>query len=356
MNIYFPDNLISKPYKNSIPKLIMILMWLVLNTGESIYAQTKYTIVFYNVENLFDISDDPATSDEEFTPQSTRHWTRYRFEIKLKMIYKSLITAGEGQFPDIIGLAEVENRWVVEQLINQTPLSRVSYGIIHKESPDPRGIDVALLYRKDRVKPVDYEFIPVTDYGTNGFKSRDILHFTGMLGNEKLHFFVNHWPSRSGGYVETRERRDIAAGILRLSIDPLLKKDVNSNILIMGDFNASPDEKCFTSTLRALPYPGNGNPMFLINISKLWSNRADGTIRNGGQWEIFDQMICSLNLLTNKTLKILPHQGGICTSGFLLEPDQAYLGKKPYRTYMGPVYHGGISDHLPVKVYISQNQ
>ena len=331
-------------------------MWFELTAGVSGYAQTKYTIVFYNVENLFDTSDDPDTSDEEFTPQSTRHWTRHRFEEKLKMIYKSLITAGEGHFPDIIGLAEVENRWVVEQLINQTPLFRASYGIIHKESPDPRGIDVALLYRKDRVKPVDYEFIQVSDHGKNGFKSRDILHFTSKFGDENIHCFVNHWPSRSGGYVETRERRDIAAGILRQSIDSLLKKDQKANMLIMGDFNASPNEKCFTSTLKALPYPGNGNPTFLINLSTLWTKRADGTIRNGGQWEIFDQIICSQNLLANETLKILPHEGGICNPGFLLEPDQVYLGKKPYRTYMGPVYHGGISDHLPVKVYISQNQ
>ena len=322
-----------------------------------VVAQKKYTIIFYNVENLFDTRDDPATSDEEFTPQSTRHWTRQRFELKLKMIYKSLIAAGEGQFPDIIGLAEVENLWVIEQLISQTPLDKGSYGIIHKESPDLRGIDVALLYRKDRLKPVDYEFLPVSDSGKDAFKSRDILHFTGLLGTGKIHFFVNHWPSRSGGYIETREKREIAAGILRLSVDSLLKKDPKTNILIMGDFNASPEEKCLTSTLKALPYPGMGNSSFLINLSNLWTRRgAEGTIRNAGQWEIFDQMICSRNLLTNKALRILPNEGGICNFSFLLEPDPTYLGKKPFRTYMGPVYHGGISDHLPVKIYITQNQ
>jgi len=134
---------------SGILKWILVLGVIYQATNLSAEAQTKYNIVFYNVENLFDTWDDPLTSDEEFTPQNERHWTRERFENKIKMIYKTLITAGNGQFPDIIGLAEVENLWVIEQLITKTPLSKVPYGIIHKESPDPRGIDVALLYRKD---------------------------------------------------------------------------------------------------------------------------------------------------------------------------------------------------------------
>lgn len=316
-------------------------------------AQTKYNIVFYNVENLFDTWDNPDTSDEEFTPLNQRHWTKDRFEHKIKMIYKTLITAGNGQFPDIIGLAEIENLWVLEQLISKTPLNTVPYGIIHKESPDPRGIDVALLYRKDRIKPIDYEHITVPKNVNYEFKTRDILHFTGELENEQIHFYVNHWPSRSGGYIETKSKRDITAQILRKSIDSLLIKDPEANILVMGDFNATPDEKCFTVILRALPYPGNHNSSSLINLSTLWTKRAEGTIRTQGQWEVFDQMICSYHLLSSKTLKIIPGQSGICNFDFLLEPDPAYLGKKPFRTYIGPIYHAGISDHLPVKICIS---
>lgn len=331
--------------------LILVAIYPVANLP--VEAQTKYNIVFYNVENLFDTWDDPLTSDEEFTPLNVKHWTRQRFENKIKMIYKSLITAGNGQFPDIIGLAEVENLWVIEQLISKTPLNKVPYGIIHKESPDPRGIDVALLYRKDRIKPIDYEHISVLNVGKYDFKSRDILHFIAELEKEQIHFFVNHWPSRSGGYIETKAKRDITAQILRKSIDSLLIINPNANILLMGDFNATPKEKCFTTILKALPYPGNNNPFWLINLSTLWTKRADGTIRNGGQWEIFDQMICSYNLLSNNTLKIESEQSGICNFDFLLEPDPTYLGKKPFRTYLGPTYHGGTSDHLPVKVCLS---
>lgn len=318
-------------------------------------AQKKYIAVFYNVENLFDTLDDPETSDEEFTPLNVKHWTRQRFSDKIRMIYKVLITAGEGQFPDIIGFAEVENLWVIEQLITKTPLSRVPYRIIHKESPDPRGIDVALLYRKDRIKPVDYEFIPIAGVGLNDFKSRDILHFTAEIDNERIHFFVNHWPSRSGGYIETKEKRNITARVLRRSLDSLLIKDRNPKILLMGDFNATPNEKCFTSILKALPYPGNNDPSWLINLSTLWTKRANGTIRNGGQWETFDQMICSHNLLTNNSLQLNAEQSRICNFDFLLEPDPTYLGKKPFRTYLGPTYHGGTSDHLPVKICLSIN-
>ncbi len=316
-------------------------------------AQNRYQIIFYNVENLFDTWDDPLTSDEEFTPMGDRHWTRKRFEDKLKMVYKTLITAGNGQFPDIIGLAEVENLWVVEQLIATTPLKNIPYGIIHKESPDPRGIDVALLYRKDRIKPIDYQFIKVLSSGKYNLTSRDILHFTAEIQKEQIHFFVNHWPSRSGGYVETVEKRNIVARILKSNLDSLFAKDQKVNVLLMGDFNATPNEKCFTTILKALPYPGNNDASSLINLSTSWTKNAEGTIRNGGQWEVFDQMIISNNVLNSNVLKIIWELSGICRFGFLLEPDPTFLGEKPFRTYMGPTYHGGISDHLPVRLCIS---
>ena len=338
-----------------ISKWIFLFVVIVVTKSSEVYSQTNYTVIFYNVENLFDTWDDPETSDEEFTPSGTRHWTRQHFELKLKMIFKALITAGEGQFPDIIGLAEIENLWVLEQLINQTPLSRSGYGIIHKESPDPRGIDVALLYRKDRIKPISYEFISVNRSGKDPFKSRDILRFSALLEGEQIEFYVNHWPSRSGGFVETQEKRNVAARILRQSLDSLFHRNSDSRILIMGDFNATPKEKCFLSILGAYPYPGNDHPTSLINLSTLWTRQVEGTIRNGGQWEVFDQMICTRNLLNSSDLKILINEGGICSFGFLTEPDPTYLGKKPFRTYMGPVYYGGVSDHFPVKVKIGVN-
>ena len=337
------------PSKWILPYLIFLLLLICVHSK----AQTNYNIVFYNIENLYDTFDDPNTDDDVYTPKGQNHWTKKRFTTKVTMIYKALMAAGKGQYPDIIGLAEIENRWVVEQLIAKTPFVKVPYGIIHKESPDPRGIDVALLYRKDRIKPIDYEHIKVSATGKNAFVSRDILHFTGELKGEKVHFFVNHWPSRSGGYIETKEKRNTTAKILRARIDSLLIKEPGARILIMGDFNATPDEQCLKGILKSYPYPGTEAFNSLVNLSTIWLKNNQGTICRYGQWEIFDQIICSANLLESESINIIPGKTLICNQSFLLESDKKYLGKKPFRTYLGPVYHGGISDHLPITTTLS---
>jgi len=314
----------------------------------------EFRIVFYNTENLFDPFDDPATSDNEFTPQGKNHWTLSKLDHKVMMVYRAIISASGGQFPDIIGLAEIENLWVLEYLLDKTPLKEGNYGIVHKDSPDPRGIDVALLYRKETVVPEDFDFIPVPGKIPAHFASRDILHFKARLNDESIHFFVNHWPSRSGGYLATKGKRNIAANILRHAIDSILSKQPQSKLLLMGDFNATPDEDCFTKILGATLEVQPANPASLFNLSQYWLKNSKGTIRTKGLWEIFDQFICTGNLLYNKGLHILPSRTTICTEDFLMEEDNRYLGKKPFRTFLGPVYHGGISDHLPVSTLLCE--
>lgn len=327
----------------------------------ALYGQNKqgedYRIVFYNVENLFDPFDDPVTNDGEYTPAGKCHWTISRLDHKVMMVYRAIISASNGHFPDIIGMAEIENLWTIEYLIKHTPLKEGNYGIIHKESPDPRGIDVALLYRKETIVPVDYDFIPVHGSGSSSFSSRDILYFKAKLNKETIHFFVNHWPSRSGGYVETLGKRNIAARIVRQYLDSLLEKTPQGKLLMMGDFNATPDEDCFTKILGASLHPERANTAQLVNLSQFWlKNSTMGTIRSKGRWEIFDQFICSGNLLNGSNLLISSSKTSICTEDLLMEVDKRYLGKKPFRTYMGPVYHGGISDHLPISTVIYQKR
>jgi len=317
---------------------------------------TAYRIVFYNVENLFDPFDDPATNDGEYTPAGKSHWTISKLNNKVGMVYRAIISASDGHFPEIIGLAEIENLWVIEYLIKNTPLSEGNYGIIHKESPDPRGIDVALLYRKERVVPLDYDFIPVHGSGKSRFSSRDILHFKAKLDGETIHFFVNHWPSRSGGYLETLGKRNLAAGIVRHTLDSLLSGSTQSKLLLMGDFNATPDESCFTKILGASLQPDHNRTSKLVNLSQFWLKKPTGTIRSKGKWEIFDQFICSPNLLFGTGIEIQTSETSICTEDFLLEEEKRYLGKKPFRTYLGPVYHGGVSDHLPISTVIYQKE
>ena len=333
-------------------RYFLILFTLSLFFAFGSYGQGKqsagYRVVFYNVENLFDPFDDPSTNDDEYTSRGKSHWTMARLNQKVMMVYRALIAASNGTYPDIIGMAEIENLWVIEYLLKNTPLKEGNYGIIHKESPDPRGIDVALLYRKDRVTPFDYEFIPVRGSKAKRFTSRDILHFKASINKEKISFFVNHWPSRSGGYIETQQKRNMAAGILRHKLDSLLLVNPQSKFLLMGDFNATPDETCFTKILGASMDSQKSGSTQLINLARLFQKEAIGTIRSKGKWEIFDQFICSGNLMEGLGLQISSSETNICKENFLMEDDKRYLGKKPFRTYMGPIYHGGVSDHLPI--------
>jgi hypothetical protein len=337
-------------------KWILFLLFCFCLIFEPVKAQKDYRVVFYNVENLYDPFDDPNTEDAPFTSNGENHWTVKRFNKKILLIYKAIIASCKGQFPDVIGLAEIENYWVAEQLISRTPFSKFPYGIVHKESPDPRGIDVALLYRKDRILPIDYEHIKVSKKDKPDFVSRDILHFTGEIDGTRLHFFINHWPSRSSGYNETKENRNITARILRTRIDSLFTSEPNAGILIMGDFNASPNEECMTDFLNAHPYHGIDEKRSMINLSTGWAKQNLGTVKRNGNWDIFDQIICTSNLLDSSMLHVIPSKTEICRESFLLEPDKRYLGNKPYRTYMGPIYHGGVSDHLPIVTVLSSGK
>ena len=314
----------------------------------------EYRVVFYNTENLFDPFDDPSTNDDEYTPAGKNHWTLSKLENKVRMVYRAIITAADGNYPDIIGLSEIENLWVLEYLMKNTPLGAENYGIVHKESPDPRGIDVALLYRRQTVRPLDYLFLPVHGKATSRFSSRDILYFKAKIGEEVIHFLVNHWPSRSGGYMETRGKRDLAARIARKSLDSLRIVDPAGKILLMGDFNATPEETCLTKILGANCHQLRADSSQLVNLSQCWLAGSFGTIRTKGKWEIFDQFICTDNLLKGIGLIISPAETTICRAEFLLEPDERYLGKKPFRTYLGPIYHGGVSDHLPIATLLKK--
>jgi hypothetical protein len=332
----------------SLPVLAILLMVNLLSSEPQSASKNDFCIVFYNVENLFDVKNDPETKDDDFTPDGKNHWTYHRLDAKLQHIYKTLIASGKGEFPDIIGLAEIENRWVLKRLIDSTPLSRVPYGIIHKDSPDPRGIDVALLYRKDRIDPVDFDFLRVVKEGKKHFESRDILYFSGRLNGDTVHFFVNHWPSRYGGYMATKKKRNFAARILRQRIDTILKSEPDAHILLMGDFNATRNEGCLRDVLRAAEFTNINGSDSLINLTSSWRKEPTGTLRNQGRWAVFDQFICSPSLLDGSKLRLDLSRTHICHEAFLLEADEKYLGSKPNRTYIGPAYHGGFSDHLPI--------
>lgn len=345
-------------YMNSLLLKLQILCMLVLLCPLVSPAQNsiqKINILFYNVENLFDVTDDPNIEDEEFLPESDRHWTGKRFEDKINKIAKAIIASCEFEMPDIIGLCEVENRYVLEELTEQTTLSNFNYSIIHKDSPDKRGIDVALIYRKAKLEPVRYNYVPLHYPNGEINKTREILHATfETQSGDTIHVFFNHWPSRYGGQAETEQYRIMAAQTLRNEVDLINNTEHHAKVIIMGDFNDQPQNKSLNNILDARFENSEKQSGELINLSAKWL--PNGTLKYQQSWQIFDQIIVS-DYLLDKSSKTYTSESNaqIVNLPFLLVDDETYKGKKLFRTYLGYRYEGGFSDHLPVRLEINVN-
>ena len=316
-------------------------------------------LVFYNTENLFDPSDDSLTNDNEYTPAGIRRWTYSRLKHKLLNISKVFISIGGWEVPEIIGMCEIEDRFVLYELIKETPLSKFGYKIIHKDSPDPRGIDVAMIYRPDKFMPISYKAIPVRFPNDPDGRTRDILYVKGnVMNREILHVFINHWPSRFGGYAGTKPKRAVVASILRHATDSIMQSDPDARIVIMGDFNDEPNDESITKILMARGDSTHLEKTDLYNLMTGYAGRwTSGTNKFHESWSVIDQIIVSSSLLHAETgLYTNANAAHIFAPPFLLTEDKTYFGSKPFRTYMGPKYLGGFSDHLPVYVDINLRQ
>lgn len=296
-------------------------------------------IMFYNVENLFDTIDNPATNDEQFLPSGEYRWNNYKYWQKLKKIYQVIAAAGEESPPEIIGLCEVESFLPLYNLTNNLPLSKYSYSIIHRDSPDERGIDVALIVRNDKVKVLHKQFIGIQLKDKTIKKTREILFATLLTGKDTLHVFVNHWPSRRGGEDASEKFRMQAANTIKVPIDSLLQINKNAKIVVMGDFNDESENKSLAIVSK----------IGMVNLtSGVAKSCKCGTLKYQSGWNLFDQMLISPVLLEKDKLHASKVSFSIFRPDFLLVTDETYGGKKPFRTYQGPKYLGGFSDHLPV--------
>ena len=315
------------------------------NNSERCEKCTRF--VFYNLENLFDTHHDSLKSDMDFTPEGKNHWTYSHYLHKISNVYKTFLAMGGWEPPELIGVAEIENEAVLKKLIYDTPLKKFRYGYIHYESPDARGVDVALLYRKEHFKVIKSSPIGIIMLQDTGFKTRDILYVKGTLGNcDTLHLFINHWPSSYGGFMNSKPRRDFVAGVLRKKVDSLLSVNPLANILIAGDLNDEYTDESITLHLNAND-DTTGNSTNLVDMMAFMTPDKIGSHKYAGRWRNIDQIIVSLSLYKGKSkLKISGGKAHIFSPEFLLEEDK--LGKKPYRTFLGPRYIGGFSDHLPV--------
>jgi len=318
-------------------------------TGQNgVQESNKLLLVEYNVENLFDIVDDPAKSDEDFTPQGKNQWTEERYQKKLSDISKVIYSVRE-RAPELIALIEIENKTVLEALLKTEQLNK-NYAIVHQESPDSRGIDVALIYNTDKFKELSHQAIRVFSPDDTKFLTRDIL-YTKLLVKKKdtLHLFVNHWPSRRGGEEDSEAKRVLAATILRAKVDSLQSKNPDAKILITGDMNDEPANKSMLEVLKANNAKENSAKTELYNLMYDKKAQGEGTYLYKDNWNMLDNVIVSQSFFKNNGgVSCNYNSAEIFKPDWILFENQKTKIKSPSRTYGGPNYYGGYSDHLPL--------
>jgi len=314
------------------------------------------TIAFYNVENLFDTVNDTLVFDDERTPNGAYGWTQKRYRKKVAHIGRvlseiSLETTKTS--PDIIGLCEVENRKVVEDLANHPNLIEKDYGIIHSDSPDERGIDVALLYKKSSFLPTSSNSVRLLLFNEDGFRdyTRDQLVVGGLLDGEELFFIINHWPSRSGGELRSRPNRIKAAQLNKRIVDSLRYLNPEAKIISMGDLNDDPRNASLKKILRTKGKKGQLDSLSLFNPMESMFKKGMGTLAYRDKWNLFDQFILTPNLVNEDWKKYSFWKTGIFAPDYLKTNEGRYKGY-PFRTYVGTTYQGGYADHFPVFLYL----
>ena len=308
-------------------------------------------IMFWNVENLFDCKHDSLKQDQEFLPEALRHWHYGRYKKKLADVARTIAAVGEWKPPVLVGLCEVENDSVLRNLTRYSPLKKYGYRYVMTNSPDNRGIDVALLYQRGHFKLINHRSIRIPCLHAKERPTRDILHVTGVTLNlDTLHVFVVHTPSRSGGQKASEPRRLQVAQIIKDATDSLFQTSPDSKIIIMGDFNDYPHNKSIAMVLGATaPIPPlKANKLYNLLASQS-KQKEVGSYKYKGEWGLLDQLIVSGALLdSNGNTHTSEEMAHIARLTFLLTEDAKYGGVQPFRTYNGMRYQGGFSDHLPI--------
>lgn len=339
--------------KKAIPAVVVIIIiaMLIFVLKGKREQHKPVEVVFYNVENLFDTIEDPEIWDDHFLPDSVKKWTQERYEKKLVDLAKVLTEISEDGLPEVIGVCEVENRQVVEDLFNTDSLGNRKFKVIHEQSPDFRGIDVALAYDSEVLSELYHEKINVSFSFEPEKTTRDILYAKLLSCGDTLHFFVNHWPSRRGGQEASEPKRLKAATVLRTKIDSILLKDKTAKIIAMGDFNDYPNNNSMIEVMNCEP----GANQMLTNLTYDFHENGLGTYNYKGEWGMLDQFIVSDGLLYSA-------EGCAASDSAVAVFKQDWMmyfpdsgEPSPNKTYGGPNYYGGYSDHLPIRMTLYCN-
>lgn len=338
--------------------LLSIALFSTILLGQEHESYKVLTVGFYNVENLFDYQNDPKTWDDDFTPTGDHSWGETDYREKIIRLARTIALIGSdltGTPPVIMGLCEVENDRVLRDLIEEPPLKERDFGIVHFDSPDRRGIDVALIYQTKLFIPTHQRHVEVIVYNDELDRerifTRDILHVSGLLDGEKVHILVNHWPSRRGGELKSRHRRIRAAQYTRRIVDSLWSADPYSKIIIMGDFNDDPTSYSISKVLGTHAEKKNLKLKSLYNPMEEMYRKGLGTLAWRDNWNLFDQLIVSSTLTGTDYRSYQLYQAGIFNKRFLSASRGKYKGY-PYRSFDSGRYTGGYSDHFPVFIHL----
>ena len=324
-------------------------------------AQDKpYSVVFYNLENLFDIYNDPETHDDEFTPQGVKQWNETRYQKKLTNMERVLfdIAAQQKEYPIVIGVSEIENRSVLEDLISQPKLKGANYRICHYDSPDARGVDVAFLYRPDVFKIQGSDNIKLHVEGLPNFRTRDLVVMWGTIEGEPFYFLVSHWPSRLGGKEASQFKRDACAKQIREIKDSLLCENPATKVIVMGDFNDDATDASIVEVMGAKRDVKELEKGDFFNPYNEMLRAGLGTLAYQDEWNLFDNICVTENLVNAErgTLRIIKGKkfyGNIFTRPYMLQLEGQYKNY-PLRTFVTNNFQNGFSDHFPVYIYIGK--
>lgn len=321
-------------------RLLIATLLLIAATARCQAACDSLMVMFYNVENLFDCQDDSLKDDDEFLPTAIRHWHVGRFKRKMADISRVIVNSGRGAIPAIVGLCEVENEYVMRYLTRYSPLKQLGYRHVMTDSPDERGIDVAIIYQRERFKPVATRSVRVDVSPAGASPTRDLLHCCGLVATgDTLDIIACHLPSRRGGSATAAKARRMVLDRLRSYADSLTAVRTSANIVIMGDFNTPAGDAMLAKAFDDGSYA-------LLTAAYADSTEV-GSYKYRALWQTYDHIIANRRLLeASGSLSITPAR--VVADAYLLTDDTKHLGRKPRRTYVGMRYAGGISDHLPV--------
>ena len=354
-------------------KRMVLLCFVCFVIANSLFAQEPVRVAFWNMENFFDPFVDSTKTYNAFTEEGMQHWTKTRFYKKRNNMYKAILAMSENRPLGILGMCEVENEYVLSVIFEQTPLKKHNYRWVLYEGPDKRGIDPAIVYSIDHFQLVESAVFPYYNPEDTTYHSRDILYakFISRDGPSTLrpgssttgsgtstladtiHVFVNHWPSRYSGELETVGSRSYSAALLRAKVDSITAaapEGYQPKVIMMGDLNDCPTDPSVYDVLRARHLSEMEEGCLINLFGKNDGLGFEGTLKHQADWQIFDQIIVTSGVMNGDGLHYLEGSARIFHADFMLEDDETYHGKKLFRTYVGPRYFGGFSDHLPVYI------